>query len=159
MSKSSLRSRIDESRDSGPFSILPHSVFDSPKFMALSHPAKALLLEFSRQLGKQNNGQLLASSRYLKTRGWNSSDVIHRAKLELLKQGFIHEMVKGHRPNKASWYAVTWYALTPHHGFDAGAKESFKRGTYNAPTLMLVPAKPKPSREELYARHRGAKVA
>lgn len=82
---------------------LPWSVLDCPAYRALSHPAKSLLMEFSRQYVKDNNGRLLASTKFLKNRGWNSADVIHRAKLELVEAGLIYETVKGHRPNKASW--------------------------------------------------------
>jgi hypothetical protein len=45
----------------------------------------------------------------------------------------------GHRPNKASWYAVTWRALDKMTGYDAGTVEGFKRGAYqqNAPLANL----------------------
>ena len=56
--------------------------------------------------------------------------MITRAKRELLSAGFIHETVKGHRPNRASWYAVTWMALDKLPGYDPGAAETFKRGAY-----------------------------
>jgi hypothetical protein len=84
---------------------------------------------------KDNNGRLLASRAYLAGRGWNSADVIDRAKRELLEAGFIHETVKGHRPNKASWYAVTWRILDPHHGYDPGAAATFVRGAYRGASL------------------------
>jgi hypothetical protein len=117
-------------RDAGGFVALPWSVMDCPAYKALSHPAKALLLELARQFVRDNNGKLLASRARLKNRGWKSADVIDRAKRELLEAGFIHETVKGHRPNKASWYAITWQTLDRHHGYDHGAAESFERGAY-----------------------------
>lgn len=159
MSRSGYKKRTDESRDPGGFCALPFSVLDSPKFLALSHPAKALLLEFARQYSPTNNGRLIATSDYLNKRGWKSRDVINRAKKELIEQGFIHETVKGHRPNKASWYAVTWYRLERMPGYDAGAEETFRRGSYKAPTLVLVPAASKPSHEELFEKHRSKKAA
>ena len=85
---------------------------DCPAYAELSHPAKSLLLEIARQYVRDNNGRLLTSMAYLKERG------------------FIHETVMGHRPNKASWYAVTWYALDKLNGYDPGAAESFERGAY-----------------------------
>lgn len=91
-----------------------------------------------------SDGRLLASAAYLSKRGWKSADVITRAKRELLQAGFIHETVKGHRPNKASWYAVTWQALDRVPGYDAGAAEAFRGGAYrqNEPlkiaTLLIV---------------------
>jgi hypothetical protein len=120
----------DTGRDSGGFIALPWSVMDCPVYVGLSHPAKALLLEFARQFVRDNNGRLLASRAYLAGRGWKSADVIQRAKDELLAAGFIFETVKGQRPNKASWYAVTWRTLDRHPGYDHGAVESFERGAY-----------------------------
>lgn len=120
----------DTSRDQGGFVALPWSVLDCPAYANLSHPARSLLMEFARQYVRDNNGRLLASGAYLSKRGWKSSDVIGRAKQELQDAGFIHQTVMGHRPNKASWYAVTWRALDKLPGYDVGAAETFKRGAY-----------------------------
>ena len=83
-------------------------------------------MEFARQYVRDNNGRLLASGRHLSARGWKSAGVIQRAKQELIDAGFIYETVKGHRPNKASWYAITWQDIDRHSGFDAGAFEGWK---------------------------------
>lgn len=131
--------RGDTGRDSGGFVALPWSVLDCPAYAALSHPARALLLEIARQFVRDNNGRLLASRAYLGKRGWNSPDVISRAKNDLIAAGFIHETVKGHRPNKASWYAVTWRALDRLSGYDAGAAETFVRGAYQNASLRPSP--------------------
>lgn len=120
----------DKSRDQGGFIALPWSVLDCPAYARLSHPARSLLLEFARQYVRDNNGRLVASGVYLAKRGWKSSGVIYRAKQELQEAGFIHETVMGHRPNKASWYALTWYTLDKIPGYDAGAAETFRRGAY-----------------------------
>ena len=135
----------DSSLDAGGFIALPWSVLDCPAYAGLSHPARALLLELARQFVRDNNGRLLASAAYLAKRGWKSADVITRAKRDLIEAGFIHETVKGHRPNKASWYAVTWRALDKIPGFDPGAAETFVRGAYqqNA-TLKPSPGVEKP---------------
>lgn len=122
--------RGDSGRDPGGFIALPWSVMDSPAYAALSHPARSLLMEIARQYVRDNNGRLLASRAYLAKRGWNSAAVIDRAKHELLAAGFIHETVKGHRPNKASWYGITWYSLDKLSGYDIGAAETFVRGAY-----------------------------
>jgi hypothetical protein len=124
------RGKADPNRDGGGFVALPWAVIDSPAFLALSHPAKALLLEFARQYVRDNNGRLLASMRHLKKRGWRSADVVTRAKRELLDAGLVHETVKGRRPNRASWYAITWYSLDPHRDYDEGAAALFKQGAY-----------------------------
>ena len=120
----------DSGRDSGGFVALPWTVLDCPAYALLSHPASALLMEFARQFVRDNNGRLLASAAYLAKRGWKSADVITRAKRELLAAGFIFETVKGQRPNKASWYAVTWRALDKLPGYDCGAERCFERGAY-----------------------------
>lgn len=124
----------DSGRDSGGFVALPWAVLDCPAYAVLSHPARSLLMEIARQCSQDNNGRLLASSAYLSKRGWNSKDVIARAKRELIEGGFIFETVKGHRPNKASWHAVTWRALDRLPGYDAGAAAAFERGAYRKPT-------------------------
>jgi len=128
-------SKGDSGRDAGGFVALPWTVLDSAAYARLSHPARSLLLEFARQFVRDNNGRLLASAAYLSKRGWGSADVITRAKRELIAAGFIHETVMGHRPNKASWYAVTWRALDKMPGYDAGAAETFRRGAYQNAAL------------------------
>lgn len=148
--RNSGRAKADSGRDSGGFVALPWSVLDCPAYGRLSHPAKALLLEIARQFVRDNNGRLLASKAYLSARGWKSADVITRAKRELLLAGFIHETVKGRRPNKASWYAVTWQSLDKLAGFDPDAVETFQRGAYKE----LVPTQSKPTRDDLYAKWR-----
>lgn len=127
-------------RDGDQYAALPFVVLDSKNFIKLSHPAKALLLEFARQYGGGYNGRLLCSLRHLKPRGFKSSDVITRAKRELMDAGFIHETVMGHRPNKASWYAVTWFPLDKLVGYDVGAEKTFQRSAYRKnESLKITP--------------------
>lgn len=142
----SRRKNRDGGRDGGRFIALPLAVLDSPAYLALSMHARALLLEVARQYMGDNNGQLLLSRAFLGTRGWKSSDMITKAKRELLDGGFLHETVKGRRPHKASWYAVTWQTLDRHVLFDPGAYESFRKGAYRPPPT------PAPSREAIYRR-------
>lgn len=129
----------DLGRDPGGFTAMPWSVQDCPAFSNLSHPARSLLWEIARQFVRDNNGRLLASRDYLSSRGWKSADVIQRAKNALIEGGFIFETVKGHRPNKASWYAVTWRALDKLPGYDEGAVASFERGAYRQKNAGLAP--------------------
>jgi len=126
-------------RDIGGFVALPWSVLDSAAYRALSHPARSLLIEFARQFVRNNNGRLIASTKYLKNRGWNSADVIHRAKLELIQAGLIYETVKGHRPNKASWYAITWQSLDKDSRYDAGAWEGWRHARSGYKNATLIP--------------------
>ena len=95
---------------------------------------------------------MLLSRAYLEPRGWKSVDMLTKAKGELLKGGFIFQTVMGHRPNKASWYAVTWRALDKLAGYDDGASELFRQGAYKDGTALT----PKPTRDELFARWRNA---
>ena len=120
----------DSGRDSGGFVALPWSVLDSAAYARLSMHARALLLEVARQFVRDNNGRLLLSRAYLEPRGWKSVDMLTKAKRELLEGGFIFQTVMGHRPNKASWYAVTWQTLDKLPGYDAGAEKCFERGAY-----------------------------
>lgn len=124
-------------RDAGGFVALPWSVIDSAAYRDLSMHARAVLLELTRQFVKDNNGRLLLSMNYMRRRGWNSASMLAKAKKELLESGLIFETVKGHRPNKASWYAVTWYPLHKLNGYDEGAEKCFVRSAY----LRLQPAK------------------
>ena len=77
---------------------------------------------------------------YLGPRGWKSNDVITRAVRELVAAGFVHQTAQGHRPSKASWYAVTWRALDRHPGYDVGTMESFQRGAYRLWAAAQCPA-------------------
>jgi hypothetical protein len=120
----------DTSRDQGGFVALPWSVLDCPAYARLSMHARALLLEVARQYHRDDNGRMLLSRAFMTRRGWKSADMLTKAKAELLEGGFIFQTVMGHRPNKASWYAVTWLALDKLPGYDAGATESFIRGAY-----------------------------
>lgn len=117
-------------RDPGGFVALPWVVLDSPAYLGLSPFAKALLIDIARQYNLSNNGALRCGRAYMQPRGWNSMDTLTKAKRELLEAGLIFETVKGARPNKASWYAITWQSLDKLEGFDPGAAAAFERGAY-----------------------------
>ena len=136
--------RGDAGRDAGGFVALPWAVLDSPAYAQLSMHARALLLEVARQFTRDNNGWLLLSRAYMAGRGWNSNDMLTKAKRELLDAGFIFETVKGQRPNKAARYAVTWRALDRHPGYEAGTAEAFQRGAYRLqdPVQIAPPVPP-----------------
>ncbi|OCS50796.1 hypothetical protein [Ralstonia pickettii] len=131
MTKASRKNRYGaSSRDAGGFVPIPWAVLDSSAYQGLSHPAKALLVEIARQFHGNDNGRMIVTLAYLKPRGWSSYDTIQRAKQELLAAELIHETCKGHRPNRASWYAVTWLSLDKLDGYDAGAAAGFVRSAY-----------------------------
>ncbi len=125
-------------RDSGGFVALPWSVIDCPAYRLLSMHAKALLIEIARQYVRDNNGRLLLSMAYMRKRGWNSSSMLAKAKRQLIEEGFIFETVKGHRPNKASWYAITWYNLDKLKGFDEGAEKCYVRSAYRLRNQLKI---------------------
>ncbi len=143
--------RVDESREPGGYCALPWCVIDSQAYQSLSYPAVALLIELARQYVRNNNGRLLLSQRYLATRGWRSGALIDRTKRELQDAKLIYQTVQGHRPNKASWFALTWYTLDKLPGYDDGAAEGFRRGMYSAFKLPT----PAPTREALFEKWRG----
>lgn len=116
--------------DGDRFLRLPHSVIQSNAYQGLSFSAKALLVEIGAQYAGGNNGRLIASRSLLKERGFSSSATLTKAIHELLEAGLIFQTVKGYRPNKASWFAITWQDLNHHVGFDSGARAGFRRSEY-----------------------------
>lgn len=145
MSKPARKKRYgSSSRDAGGFVPVPWMVLDSPAYQSLSHPAKALLMEIARQFHGDDNGRMIVTLAYLKPRGWSSYDTILRAKTELIDAGFIYETVKGHRPNRASWYALTWLSLDKLDGYDVGTEAGFVRSAY----LRVPGAKTQPLHRE-----------
>lgn len=121
--------RSSSGRDGSQFALLPHVVLDSPAYLSLTYPARSLLLELIRQYRGSNNGRLVLCDKYLEPRGWNSRDVITRAKRQLLDAGLIQETRKGQRPNKAAWFALTWLSLDWSQEMDI-ARNGFARGAY-----------------------------
>lgn len=122
-------------RDAGGFIALPWAVIDSPAFAALSMHARALLLEVARQYVRDNNGRLLLTRERMAARGWKSNDMLTKARRELEAAGFLYQTVQGHRPNRASWFAVTWAPLDVHPGFDPEALANFTRSAYKNASL------------------------
>jgi hypothetical protein len=125
-------------RDSGGFIALPWSVMDCYAYGQLSMHARALLLEVARQYFRDNNGRLLLSMAHMKTRGWKSASMLFKSKKELVDGGFIFETVRGHRPNKASWYALTWFKLDKLKGFDPETEKCFERSAYRKKTATKI---------------------
>lgn len=118
-----------KNRDGSRFVALPHTVLDSPAYQSLSFSAKAMLIDIARQFNGDNNGKLVLCEKALKPRGWTSSATIHKAKKELLAYGLLCETRKGMKPNKASWFAVTWQTLDWIPEMDI-SRAGFCRGAY-----------------------------
>ena len=137
------RTKRDTSREPGRFITLPVSVLESAAYFWLSSNARSLLLEVALQCHGNDNGRMLLSRVHLKKRGWKGAGGFDKAKRELLDAELIFETVKGHRPNHASWFAVTWRRLDKHPGFDHGIERAFELGAYRRVTLAAKASKPK----------------
>ena len=105
-------------RVSGGYTALPWAVTDSAAYIGCSLAAKALLIEIARQHNGSNNGRLQASFKWLKSRGWNSSSVVHRARKMLEDRGLIICTRKGGFGIGPSRYAVTWLTIHNFQGLD-----------------------------------------
>ncbi len=125
------------------FVALPIAVWKSSAYLDLSHAAKNLLVEFLIQLGPSNNGHLIATRAKLRARGWKSQETISRCLKELEEAELIFKMFQGHRPNKASLYAVTWTDVSKSDRFDPGAYTAFRRGSWRLKdNLPVAPLRP-----------------
>jgi hypothetical protein len=125
------RERAKADRDGTGFVALPHVVIDAPAWAKLSWPARSLLIELARQCLPNMNGRLLATTKLLEPRGFNSHETVGRALAELERAGFIYKTCQGGRPARASRYAVTWRSLdAPRELFDHDACRTFQRGAY-----------------------------
>jgi hypothetical protein len=114
-----FRSAKDK-RPSGRFYPVPAVVLQSAAYIALSANSKALLMDMLEQYRGDDNGRLICTWAHMhEKRGWKSRDTLDKARTELLIAGFLFETVKGRRPNRASWYALTFFALDAHEDFDA----------------------------------------
>lgn len=103
---------------SGRYSAVPHAVLDSAAFLGASHPAKALLYELMRQHSGSNNGHLQLATSWLKARGWNSHDVLQRAKLELVRRQLIVKTRLGGLNAGCDLWALTWLQISNFVGLD-----------------------------------------
>lgn len=156
MSKPTLK-QIKQKRDgaNGAVLVLPHCVLNSTAYTTLSGRAVKLLFDISMQYNTGNNGALLASWRYMsEKRGWTSADALGKAKAELIEHDLIMQTVQGLRPNKASWYGLTWCALDNIKGLEISV-QSWPRGAYaywKPPAEPIKKRRPPPpeSREEYY---------
>lgn len=99
----------------GLFVMLRHDLIDHPDYIALSFPAKVLLVDVLRQLKFRkgetiNNGDLSITLKVMRPYGWNSNDTLTRATRELIEAGLLIQTRQGGR-HKCSLYGVTWFAI------------------------------------------------
>ncbi len=119
-----------DKRDGGAFVTVPLSVLRSRAYIEAGAHARMLLFDLLEQYRGNNNGDLCAAWKFMKPRGWRSEATLNKGKRELLERGLIVETRKGARPNKASLYAVTWYALDDCGGKLDISSQAFPRGAY-----------------------------
>lgn len=124
-------------RDGASFVPLPHAVLESAAYLALSARGKALLLDLLAQYRGNNNGDLCAAFSVMRKRGWRSEQTLFAARRELEAAGLIHETRKGARPNRATLYGFTFYALDENPKLEVTAR-GFPRGQWR----MKDPAPP-----------------
>jgi len=99
-----------------PYAAIEHRVIDSPAYADLSHSACRLLTLLTRQLTKDNNGNLQATFGWCKERGIGSEHTLRDAIADLITHGFIYR-TRSHGANRA-WakYAVTWLSVSKRDG-------------------------------------------
>lgn len=95
-----------------PYAAIEHRVIDSAAYADLAFSARALLLQFARQLTlPNNNGRLQAAHSHLERYGF-SDNTVTRGVGELIKHGFVFRTRSGGFQRGAAQYAVTWLPLT-----------------------------------------------
>jgi len=128
---------------SGRFAALPHAVMDSTAFMGASDSARSLLLELVRQHTGKNNGHFQLTSGWLRRRGWKSSDMVQRAKVELIaRQLAIKTRLGGLNAGPDLW-AVTWLPISDYAGLTEVSAMTYHPGAWHfLNPAMVVPRNP-----------------
>jgi hypothetical protein len=90
---------------------LPRKLLFHENTRSLSNAAfRLLVMVYEQYRGPGYNGQLCASWKLMKDRGFTSKSTTEKALKELLEKGFLIQTRQGGR-HQASLYAVTWEAL------------------------------------------------
>ena len=92
------------------FVMMPHHVLAHDNFKTLSPRATKFLMDLLAQFRGNNNGDLCATLKTMRERGWNSSDQLQKAKKELIDKSAIKVTRQGGL-NKCSLYAVTFFPI------------------------------------------------
>jgi len=110
MTKPRDRRRHTGRKESGSFFMVPSAVLESENFCSLTAKSKALLLDIGAKFNGYNNGNLAAPWSWMRNRGWNSKDTLHRALAELLGSGMI-ELTRQGGMLGPNLYAFTWMPI------------------------------------------------
>lgn len=105
------RDKRNSNRIAGQFIALPYNVIESPGFSNLEHASIRLLILMATQYTGRNNGKLVACRKFTDKFGMKSNNTLSRAVADLQRNGLLFCTRKGARPNKASWYMLTWRPL------------------------------------------------
>lgn len=136
----------------GRFAALPHAVMDSTAFTGASYSARSLLLELVRQHTGKNNGHFQLASGWLRRRGWTSSDMVQRAKVEVIaRQLAIKTRLGGLNAGPDLW-AVTWLPISDYAGLTEVSATTYHPGAWH----FLNPPVPIPKRDERTAGRNSA---
>jgi hypothetical protein len=127
------------SKYSEPFVGIVRSVFESPRFLALSPHACKLLLELASQYRGDNNGNLTVAWSLMHKRGWQSRTTLWRCKTELIDAGFVYQTRQGRLPTTCALLALTWFPLDVSPKFDPEALACFEAKAYRNHTPLPVP--------------------
>lgn len=123
---------------------MPHAVMDSNAFQGAAHPTRSLLYELIRQLSGRNNGHLQLASPWLKKRGWNSADVVQRAKAELITRQLVIKTRLGGLNAGPDLWAVTWLPISNYTGLTEVSAMTYHPGAWH----FLNPPVPTPKRDK-----------
>lgn len=139
-----MRRKQNAEQVAGRFAALPHAVMDSTAFMGASYSARSLLLELVRQHTGKNNGHFQLATGWLRRRGWKSSDMVQRAKVEVItRQLAIKTRLGGLNAGPDLW-AVTWLPISDYAGLTEVSAMTYHPGAWH----FLNPPVPIPKRDE-----------
>ena len=148
----SKRSRKPTEAVSGGYAAIPHKVADSMALKGASPTAKALLLHaIVRQHNGRKNGHLQLTMPWLKEMGWNSGDVVTRARNELIDRKLLVETRRGGLNAGPNRYALTWLNISDFKGLDIRPSE-YHPGAY----LLFTEATLNKSKRSRTVRRSGA---
>lgn len=123
--------RQNSEQVAGRFAALPHAVMDSTAFMGASYSARSLLLELVRQHTGKNNGHFQLATGWLRRRGWKSSDMVQRAKAEVMtRQLAIKTRLGGLNAGPDLW-AVTWLPISDYAGLTEVSAQTYHPGAWH----------------------------
>jgi len=104
------RAKAKGRKDLWLFVMLRHDLIDHPDYLALSHPAKTLLVDVLRHYNGSNNGDFAITLSVMSKRGWTSKDTLVRATKELIEADLLMLTRQGGR-HRCNLYAVTFWPI------------------------------------------------